>query len=49
MKDVVRALEAKGLLNTDMEGKIERFLVRRVEKGVLKKAKTERGCVYWTE
>jgi uncharacterized protein (DUF362 family) len=49
IEDVVRALEAKGLSNTGKEGKIEGFLARRVEKGVLKKVKTERGCVYWTE
>jgi uncharacterized protein (DUF362 family) len=49
IEDVVRALEAKGLSNTDKMGKIEGFLARRVERGVLKKAKTEKGSVYWTE
>lgn len=49
LDQVVRALEAKGLLTAGKEDKILNSLVRRVKKGVLKKSKVSNGWVYWTE
>jgi len=47
--DVVKALEARGLLTTGKERKIVNFLARRVKKEVLKESNGPDGRVYWTE
>ena len=49
IEDVVKALEAKGLSTKGKEGKIASSLARRVKRGVLKKAKTSDGWIYWAE
>jgi len=49
IEDVTRALEAKGLPAKGNESKIADSLARRVNKGVLKKAKGHDGWTYWTE
>lgn len=49
IEDVTRALEAKGLPAKGNKSKIADSLARRVNKGVLKKAKGHDGWTYWTE
>jgi uncharacterized protein (DUF362 family) len=49
MGDVAKALETRGLSTKGRESKIESSLARRVKRGVLKKAKTSDGWVYWAE
>ncbi|MCK4435950.1 hypothetical protein KAU87_03975, partial [Candidatus Bathyarchaeota archaeon] len=49
IEDVVKALEAKGLSTKGKEDKIASSLARRVKRGVLKKAKTSDGWIYWAE
>jgi hypothetical protein len=49
VRDVVKALEARGLLTEGKEDKIVNFLSRRVKKDVLKESKGPDGRVYWTE
>jgi len=49
IEDVAKALEARGLTTKGKESKIANSLARRVKRGVLKKAKTSDGWVYWTE
>jgi len=46
---ITKALEAKGLSTKGMESKIVNSLNRRVKGGVLKKAKTSDGWVYWAD
>jgi uncharacterized protein (DUF362 family) len=46
---IAKALEAKGLSTKGMENKIVNSLNRRIKKGVLKKAKTPDGWVYWKD
>jgi uncharacterized protein (DUF362 family) len=48
IKDVVEALETRGLPTNGKETKIADILARRVKKGILKKHKTPSGQVYWT-
>ena len=48
-KDVVKALEARGLPMEGRERRIVNSLSRRVKKGVLKSTKYPDGWVYWTE
>jgi len=48
LKDVVKALEARGLSTKGKETKIADILARRDKKGILKKHKTPNGQVYWT-
>jgi uncharacterized protein (DUF362 family) len=47
--DVVKALERKGLPTQNKEGKIMDILARRTKRGILKKAKSPDGQIYWTE
>jgi uncharacterized protein (DUF362 family) len=49
VRDVVKALESRGLLTKGKERKIVNFLARRVKKEVLKESKGPNGRVYWTE
>jgi uncharacterized protein (DUF362 family) len=49
MNAIAEALEAKGLSTKGMESKITSSLNRRVKSGVLKKAKTRKGWVYWAD
>jgi uncharacterized protein (DUF362 family) len=49
IKDVAKALEARGLSTKGKEGKITNSLARRVKKGVLRAAKGPDGWLYWTE
>jgi len=49
IEDVAKALETRGLSTKGKESKIADSLARRVKKGVLKKAKTSDGWIYWTE
>jgi len=49
IEDVVKALEAKGLSTKGKESKIASSLARRIKKGILKKAKTSDGWIYWAE
>jgi len=49
ISDVVDALEARGLSTKGRESKIANSLNRRVKKGILKKAKTQDGWLYWAE
>lgn len=49
VRDVAEALESKGLSAEGMNGRIANSLARRVKKGVLKKAKSTDGWVYWAE
>jgi len=46
---ITKALEAKSLSTKGMESKITSSLNRRVKSGVLKKAKTPEGWVYWAD
>ena len=48
IKDVVDALEARGLPTKGKETKIADILARRVKKGILKKHKNPTGQAYWT-
>jgi hypothetical protein len=47
--DVIKAFEAKGLETEGKKDKIVAALARRVNKGVLKSAKTPEGRLYWAE
>lgn len=49
LRQVFEALESKGLSIEGKEDKIKGFLARRVRKGILKRAKTSDGWIYWTE
>jgi len=49
IKDVIKALEARGLSTKGNEQRIVNSLGRRVKKGTLKKSKTSNGWAYWTE
>jgi len=49
IEDIAKALEIRGLSTKGKESKIANSLARRVKGGVLKKAKTSDGWVYWTE
>jgi uncharacterized protein (DUF362 family) len=48
-EDVVKAFEAKGLSTKGKEERIAAALALRVKRGILKKAKSSEGWVYWTE
>jgi len=49
VEEVAKALEARRLQSKGKENKIADSMNRKVKKGVLKKAKTPKGWVYWAE
>ena len=49
IKDVIEALQAKGISTKGHEQKIPSFLLRRVKSGTLKRERDANGQFYWTE
>jgi uncharacterized protein (DUF362 family) len=47
--EIIKALEARGLVTKGKEDKIMGFLERRTKKGMLKKSEVSGKWVYWTE
>lgn len=48
-RDVIKALKKRGIPTMGKEDKIKDFLVRRIQKGKLKKSKVSNEWIYWVE